>query len=115
MDIFHRRQQPAGHGFPRYHDGDVFITITRTYMYQLHARTLRRWSSIFKRLLIDNTPVGLPRKRKCDHGPVRYRIDFTSGGGDWAGSFVRRVRVFQLPFPHKASGLIETLASAPRF
>ena len=94
------RQRYDRTSFPVFNDGDVYITITATRIYQLHSVVLRRCSKIFGELLSQAAAVKVPTKRKKDAKSARSYIEFTSEEGGWFGKFFLRVGKL-LPVIHR--------------
>ncbi|KAI9884061.1 MAG: hypothetical protein M1823_004151 [Watsoniomyces obsoletus] len=100
---------PDGSGFPRFREGDVFVTITNRRMYQLHAVHLCRYSPIFRAVLTERNAAPLTPKKGERNGPIRWRIDLDTSENDMPGRFVLQTitdRDGPLYIPEAENGLV---------
>lgn len=66
--------------FPKFHDGDVQITLTPSKELKLHSQVLRRFSVIFSRLLDQEYAATLSAKARKEGITTRFRLQLDANG-----------------------------------
>jgi hypothetical protein len=94
------RRQSGESDFPMFDDGDVLVVLSANRQYQLHARTLRMHSDLFRRLLAEEHSTKLSSRAKKEGVKVQFRIELQLPRDDahGVGRFVLRVSSNNISF-----------------